>query len=225
MTREEDSKLKITYSPDKFDVSFIKEANLVKRKKGKQKSKRLYKDLVCAFDIEATNIEELEQSVMYIWQFQIEEYTIIGRTWKEWLDLLERIADVLPEDVYLVVYIHNASYEFQFIKGIYSFDSSEVFATEKRRILKFDMFNHFEFRCSYYLTNSSLDKFLKKMNVENKKLSYDYKKRRFSFTKLTKEEIAYCINDVKGLVQAIRKKLLLDGDTLATIPLTATGYP
>jgi len=213
------------YKADEFDINFIKESKLVKRKRGKQKSKKLYKNLVCAFDIEATNLEELNQAVMYIWQMQIEEYTIIGRTWKEWLDLLERIADILPEDVYLVIYIHNASYEFQFIRGVYSFDSSEVFATERRRILKFEMFNHFEFRCSYYLTNSSLDKFLKKMDVENKKLNYDYSKRRFSFTKLTEEELDYCINDVKGLVQAIRKKLLLDGDTLATIPLTATGYP
>ena len=212
-------------SSDEFDVNLVKNAHNLQRKKGKQKSKKRYKNLVCAFDIEATNLDELEQAIMYIWQMQIEDVTIIGRTWEEWLDLLERIEKVLDEDEYLVVYIHNASYEFQFIHGIYSFDSSEVFASESRRIIKFEMFNHFEFRCSYYLTNSSLDKFLNKMDVENKKLEFDYSKRRFPWTKLSQEELDYCVNDVKGLVQAIKKKLMLDGDNLITIPLTQTGYP
>ena len=215
----------ITYSIDEFDIEYIKNSPLLSRNKGKQKNKKRYKNLVCAFDIEATNLDELQQAVMYIWQLQIEDYTIIGRTWKEFLDLLEKIEKVLDENEYLVIYIHNASYEFQFIKGIYRFDSSEVFASESRRIIKFEMFNHFEFRCSYYLTNSSLDKFLKKMDVKNKKLDYDYSKRRFPWTPLSKKELEYCINDVKGLVQAIKKKMLLDEDNLHTIPLTQTGYP
>ena len=215
----------IISSTDDKIIEYIKQSPILQRTKGKQKNKKRYKNLICAFDIESTNLDELEQSIMYIWQMQIEEYTIIGRTWKEWLDLLEKIERVLDEDVYLVIYIHNASYEFQFIKGVYKFDSSEVFASESRRIIKFEMFNHFEFRCSYYLTNSSLDKFLKKMDVEDKKLTYDYSKRRFPWTKLTKDELAYCINDVKGLVEAIKKKLLLDEDNLHTIPLTQTGYP
>ena len=224
LIREEDSNLKIISSRD-FNVDYIRQSPLLQRRKGKQKHKKRYKNLVCAFDIEATNLDELEQAVMYIWQLQIEDITIIGRTWKEWLDLLERIESVLDDNEYLVIYIHNASYEFQFIRGIYSFDSSEVFASESRRIIKFEMFNHFEFRCSYYLTNSSLDRFLKKMDVENKKLEYDYSKRRFSWTELTQEELEYCINDVKGLVQAIKKKMMLDEDNLITIPLTQTGYP
>lgn len=215
----------IIYSIDEFDIEYIKQSPLLHRSKGKQKNKKRYKNLVCAFDIESTNLDELEQSIMYIWQLQIEEYTIIGRAWKEFLDLLERIEKVLDDNEYMVIYIHNASYEFQFIKGIYRFESSEVFASESRRIIKFEMFNHFEFRCSYYLTNSSLDKFLKKMDVENKKLEYDYSKRRFPWTPLSKEELEYCINDVKGLVQAIKKKMLLDEDNLHTIPLTQTGYP
>lgn len=86
------------------------------------------------------------------------------------------------------------------------------------------MFDCIEYRCSYMLTNLSLDKFLKKFNVENKKLTYDYDKIRYPWTPLTDEELAYCINDVKGLVQAIKLQLESDNDTLATIPLTATGY-
>ena len=198
--------------------------NLVKRRKGKQKSERQYLDVVCAFDIEATNLKEIEQAVMYIWQFQMGDKTIVGRTWEEFLDMLERLGDGMEDGVYMVVYIHNASYEFSFLKGVYAFSSDEVFAMDRRDVVKFEMFNHFEFRCSYHLTNMSLDKFLKEMQVPNKKTILDYTKRRFSWTELTEEEMEYCVNDVKGLVQAIEKKMRMDGDTLHTIPLTSTGY-
>ena len=86
------------------------------------------------------------------------------------------------------------------------------------------MFECIEYRCSYKLSNMSLDSFLKKFNVENKKLTYDYEKIRYPWTELSDQELAYCINDVKGLVQAIHKQLEVDDDNLATIPLTSTGY-
>ena len=53
----------------------------------------------------------INQSVMYIWQWQFgTDYTVIGRTWDEFLDLQKRIKEVLPEDRWLVVYVHNLSY-------------------------------------------------------------------------------------------------------------------
>ena len=70
-----------------------------------------YFNIPAAFDIETTLIDSVEQSVMYIWQWQFgEDYTVIGRTWDEFLDLQKRIKEVLPEDRWLVVYVHNLSY-------------------------------------------------------------------------------------------------------------------
>ena len=67
--------------------------------------------LTTAFDIETTVLDEYEQSVMYIWQWQFgEDYTVIGRTWEEFQDLQNRVKGVLPEDRWLVVYVHNLSY-------------------------------------------------------------------------------------------------------------------
>ena len=126
---------------------------------GRQKKK--YVSLVCAFDIETTRLPDIEQSFMYIWQFQIDDYwTVYGRTWDEFLDFLTRLQRRLRGGM-LVVYIHNASYVWQFLRGIYDFEEDEVFATEPRKILKFTMFDSFEFRCSYLQTNMSLDQFLK----------------------------------------------------------------
>ena len=44
-----------------------------------------------SYDYEINNIcfgEEKEQAYMYIWQFQIEDITIIGRTWIEFKEFL-----------------------------------------------------------------------------------------------------------------------------------------
>ena len=57
----------------------------------------VYADCVSSFDIETTRLEEVEQSVMYIWQFAIEETVIYGRTWRDFevfLKLLKRLAAI-----------------------------------------------------------------------------------------------------------------------------------
>lgn len=209
--------------PDEFNFNLLSELPIIERKK--KKDSRKYLDVVCAFDIESTRLVEIEQAVMYIWQMQFSnDITIVGRTWEEYFNFIQKIADYIRDIAYLVIYVHNLSYEFQFLKGLYDFDSTEVFATEPRKILKCEMFDCIEYRCSYMLTNMSLDKFLKKYNVENKKLTYDYNKVRYPWTELSDDELAYCVNDVKGLVQALTLQLKHDNDTLATIPLTATGY-
>ena len=117
--------------------------------------------------------------------------------------------------------------EFQYLKGVYHFIPSEVFAIGSRKLLKCDMHNCFEFRCSYRLTNMSLGQFTQKMQVKHQKLSgeeFDYSEKRYPWTELTDRQLEYCINDVWGLVEAVNKLMARDGDTLQTIPLTSTGY-
>ena len=172
-----------------FDYSIFKKAGNVKRKKG-SRNKKNYKNLVCAFDIETTRIKEIEQSVMYIWQFQVDEYvTVIGRTWREFDYFMRAIVSDLEDMDYVVVYVHNLSFEFQFLSGIYPFSKQEVFALDKRKVCKCEMFEHFEFRCSYIQTNMSLQTFTDKMNVTHKKLSgdLDYNVERYSYTPLSDE--------------------------------------
>lgn len=205
-----------------FDIAIFDNYRILKRKKRK-KGSRDYLDVITAFDIESSRLEDIEQSVMYIWQWQIgDDLTVVGHYWNEWISILKTFSE--KYESWLVIYVHNLSYEFSFLKGVYEFMPDEVFCMDSRKILKCEMFDHIEYRCSYLLTNMSLDKFLKKFNVENKKLTYDYSKIRYPWTHLSDEEMAYCINDVKGLVQALKKQMISDGDTLSSIPLTATGY-
>ena len=212
---------------DQFDSLWFDDIPLQSRSRGNQghSQKYYYKEIVTAFDIETTYIKEIDNSVMYIWQWQMgPDVTIIGRTWYELRLLIEKIEDKLGDIGRLVVYVHNLSFEFEFLSGIFEFNKKDVFALDHRKVLKALLHNKIEFRCSYLQTNMSLRSFCEKMGVKNYKLKMDYKKRRYWYTPLSQKEIAYCINDVRGLVEAITKEMERDGDTLYTIPLTSTGY-
>lgn len=215
-------------TPEQFPLEWLYNRPLVKRKQGNQRTKKRvkYKDIITAFDIETTRLANIEQSVMYVWQWQFDEdYTVVGRTWEQFAAFQRKIAKIL-DDIVLVVFVHNLSYEFQFLRGIYQFSPDEVFAIKSRKVLKCNMYGCFEFRCSYIHSNMNLDTYTKKMGVKHKKLTgtFDYEKIRYPWTKLSNDELAYCIHDVQGLVEAIKIEMEHDGDNLYTFPLTSTGY-
>ena len=215
-------------TPEQFPFEWLYNRPLVKRKQGNQRTKKRvkYKDIITAFDIETTRLADIEQSIMYVWQWQFDEdYTVVGRTWEQFVAFQRKIAKILDDSV-LVVFVQNLSYEFQFLRGIYQFSPDEVFAIKSRKVLKCNMRGCFEFRCSYIHSNMNLDTYTKKMGVKHKKLTgtFDYEKIRYPWTELSNDELAYCVHDVQGLVEAIKIEMEHDGDNLYTFPLTSTGY-
>lgn len=215
-------------TPEQFPLEWLYNKPLVKRKPGNQRTKKRvkYKDIITAFDIETSRLLDIEQSVMYVWQWQFDEdYTVVGRTWEQFAEFQRKIAEILDDSV-LVVFVHNLSYEFQFLRGIYQFSPDEVFAIKSRKVLKCNIHGCFEFRCSYIHSNMNLDTYTKKMGVKHKKLTgtFDYEKIRYPWTELSNDELAYCVHDVQGLVEAIKIEMEHDGDNLYTFPLTSTGY-
>ena len=217
------------YNPHTCPYADIQKIEIQKREKGNPGSRQKirYKDCLCAFDIETSGIPEIEQSFMYIWQFAIEGIgVVVGRTWNDFLYFLDRLEKQCcsPGERFLI-FVHNLSYEFQFLKGIYAFQARDVFAVKPRKVLKCVMFDTFEFRCSYMQSNMSLDNFCRAMMVEHEKLTgFDYDKIRYFDTELTPFELTYCIHDVVGLIEAMRARLEYDHDNFYTLPLTATGY-
>lgn len=185
--------------------------------------KQRYTDCICAFDIETSRLPDIEQSIMYIWQFQIDLMcTVIGRTWDEYRDFINRLQRAAPAD--LIVFIHNASYEWQFLKGIFEFSEKDIFAMDTRKVLKFKD-GKIEYRCSWLQSNMNLAKFTETFGSEHAKLSgFDYEKIRYPWTELSPDELAYCVHDVQGLVEAMRNRMEKDRDTVYTLPLTSTGY-
>ena len=217
-------------TPDQYIPGTIANIETQKRGRGNPRTRKkvYYKDVICAFDIETTRLEDVEQSIMYIWMLHIHGHaTIIGRTWEELKNLFLQIKEELQENT-LCIFVHNLSYEFQFLRAIYDFLPEEVFAVDSRKVLRCSMFdNKIEFRCSYLHSNMSLAEYTNKMDVEHKKLDgeeFDYTKERYPWTDLTEKEIAYCVHDVVGLCEALEKEMTIDGDNLYTLPLTSTGY-
>lgn len=161
---------------------------------------------------------------MYIWQWHFDGIaTVIGRTWQEFLDFAQTISrEIAP--LKLVTYVHNLAFEFSYLKGIHRFEPDDVFSAQPRKPITCKMWQ-IEFRCSRFLTNMSLDEYTHKMGIEHAKLSgFDYDKIRYPDTPLTDFELEYCIHDVQGLVEALKVDMQTTKDTLASIPLTSTGY-
>lgn len=188
-----------------------------------------YLDIVCAFDIETTTVRCNNDAIafMYIWQFCIEDKVAMGRTWQDFIALMERLhnyLDISPR-TRLVVYVHNLGYEMQFLSGYLDF--KDYFAVGAHKPL-YALWAGIEFRCSWKLSNMSLSKLLSKTKgvVYEKQSGDDFNyllPRTPSYT-MTNTELLYCYCDVRGLCQAIRSKLRSDNRTLANIPLTSTGY-
>ena len=178
---------------------------------------------LCSFDIETTNIDRYEQSIMYIWQFQYNDHwTIYGRTWEDFQSFMKKLSSKVPKDHYVVVLVHNLSFEWCWLRSVLPVD--DVFAMDDRKILYFRS-GCFEFRCTYLHSNMNLDRYLKRMDVRSKKIKgFDYRKKRYPWTPLSRDELQYCLNDVRGLVQAYKEEMRRDGDDLYSVPYTSTGY-
>lgn len=210
--------------------------------KRRQNQKQEIVNAIAAFDIETSTVwltpdPELYDvhSFMYIWQMQIEEHTVIGRTWEEFLSFMEELkialskikfANNLDDLPLLVLWVHNLQFEFAFLSGIYKFENDDCFFRKERKPLYCRMMGCFEFRCSYLQTNLSLAALCTQMGVPAKLSGqkYDYNKVRFPWTELSEFELEYCITDVQSLVEAMKKRISKDGDTLYTVPATSTGY-
>ena len=196
----------------------------------RKRKKTYYNEFGC-FDIETSTVELDDgnhEAFMYVWQFYIADTLVIGRYWREWINVVNALELELGlcDTKRLVVYSHNLSYEFQFERNF--FNVYDVFATSKREVVRCCLSNGIEARCSWRLTNMSLQKFLDKQpNVTHKKLDgaeFDYKEVRYPTTELTERQLEYCANDVIGLHEGLTSLLELEGDTLATVPYTSTGY-
>lgn len=205
---------------DKSDRLVDKRGN-----RGGERKKVLY-DVVSSFDIETSTIYVKDDyySFMYIWQWDFDaKMQIIGRTWQEFINLVDFLTANLEDIPRLVVYVHNLSYEFSYLESFLIF--TEVFAVKPHRVLR-AVSGILEFRDNYLRTNMSLEKWLNKLPVKHKKLvgQLDYSVVRYPWTPLSLNEISYALYDVIGMSEGIRIDLEKNNDTLLTIPYTSTGY-
>lgn len=187
-----------------------------------------YFDVPCAFDIETSSfyIDDKKQGCMYVWQFGINGHCIVGRTWSDFLDLMENLEYYLGLNLgqRLIVYVHNLSYEFQWIHDYFEWDT--VFCLDNRKPIYARTKTGIEFRCSYLLSGYSLEKLgenLTKYKVKKMVGDLDYKLIRTPKTPLSDKEMQYCINDVLVVMAYIQECKDVE-KCIGNIPLTKTGY-
>lgn len=162
------------------------------------------------------------RSCMYIWQFSIDDKVYYGRTWQELRVFLDKLYFYNPHKK--ILFIHNASFEFQYLKDV--FEVANVFSRKTRKVIKFDLPEYnFEVHCSYYMSNCKLENLPSVFNlsVEKQVGSLNYDLIRHNETKLTTQELNYCKYDCLVVYEYIKKEL----ETykyVDKIPITSTGH-
>lgn len=201
------------------------------------KHKKKPKYIVYTFatlDIETTTIDngiDTPYGFMYHWQMDVGGYVVTGRRWDEWVKFMLKLVEIFKTDEtrHFVVYIHNESFEFQFIRDFLNdyFGGFRVFAAERRKPIYVTTGNGIQFRCSYKLTNMSLEKAVQnELGVVHCKAAgdLDYRVIRTADTPLDDTEYGYCVSDVVCLYELIERRLINEHDNLESIPMTSTGY-
>lgn len=165
--------------------------------------------------------EAVPKSCMYIWQFSINDEVYYGRSWPEFKEFLDRLEESSPFDK--IVFVHNLSFEFQFLRGFFIF--SDVAARKSRKVMAADMADyHITFRCTLYMSNCSLKNLPKTFNLPVEKMvgDLDYNKIRHSKTPLTDKELNYCKYDCLVVYEYIKSELN-HYESVFDIPMTSTG--
>ena len=236
------------YNPSQLG-EVVKDAFKGLNPKGNNKGVKYY-NCPCSFDIETTSfyIDETgnnitykdkeerqkfdptynpeKRATMYIWQLGLNGRVIVGRTWEEFRNCCVELSKLLhlSEKNRIILYVHNLSYEFQFISRLFKWVN--VFSIDVRKPIYAISTLWIEFRCSYLLSGYSLAMLGKQLTthkVEKLEGDLDYSLMRNTKTPLTDKELGYCVNDVRVVMAYIQEKLEQEG-ILSTLPITKTGY-
>ena len=203
--------------------------------------KRKYYQTIISFDIESTSYVEYKQvqhrdgtitkevDRKHAWMYLADFCTLIGNTyihdtfryWNEVKDFLDNLSDRCPKGYYYIVWVHNLSFEFQFMKDWLKL--SDVFCRRSHNVIKCT-YRNIEFRDTLALSNCKLEKLAKneRLPVEKAVGDLDYDLIRCPQTPISPTELNYQHKDTEVVCAYIRKKKKEYG-SLAEIPSTSTG--
>lgn len=203
-----------------------------------------YDDNIFTFDIETISLFEIDgvykpfdytrspeyyrehdkACIPYIWQFGVNDIVYYGREFMDFETILKNISN---SDIARFVYVHNLSYEMQFLLDIIEKNNwtiSELCARNLRQPIQFKIEElNIYFRCSYMLTNLSLEKSAEKYtNIKKAVGELDYNINYSPLSKLPTKALHYAEMDIKVLYEII-KTFVNEYGHLKCVPLTQTG--
>ena len=167
---------------------------------------------------------------VYQWAAKLGGLYVYGRKPSEIIDFMQRVAEhyELTTDKKIILYIHNASYDLQYLKSfIRQYDPcADFLAIDAHGIIQVDVIG-FRILCSYKLTNLSLaalsDNYAE--NYTKAVGEIDYSIVRFQDTPLTDSDWFYMFSDVASQDDGIKGYLKMQGYKYAfKAPITSTGF-
>ena len=211
-----------------FDNYFnYKDIKTVCAKKRASKHNKRYVYLGGGFDTETTRIKDQDCAFVYIWQCSIGERTFISRhieTLKDFFVLLSCWVEKRFKKAELIIYGANISYDFQFVKFYLKDIITDVFAKSQREIISYTLFKNIKIMECLGVWGSSLEKCANDYTTRKKlKGDLDYTIFRTPSTKLTKNELLYCIHDTLICSELVIKALDTYTRKGLKIPFTQTG--
>ncbi len=165
--------------------------------------------------------DSLPMACMYVWQFSINDTVYYGRTWDEFRSFLDRLEKNCDKPK--IVFVHNLSFEFQFICQQLKIKS--VMSRKSRKVMSCVLADYnIKFRCTLFMSNVKLAYLPKIFNLPVEKMDgdLDYTKMRTPATPLTEKELGYCEHDCLVVYEYIKVELQTY-NRVDKIPMTSTG--
>lgn len=199
--------------------------------KGRSKNPVYYMRQPCFLDTETSWNHDEDNPIgwIYQWCLEFDGQYCIGRRPSELIKQFRYLHDTykLNDKRRLVCYIHNASYDHTYLYKQMrdEFGEPKILAIKAHKILT-ALYDGIEFRCSWLLSNMSLDSWGEKLACKVRKMvgAVDYDLIHYQDEELSLIDWEYMVNDVSALKCCVYTEMLQAGDTVANIPLTSTGY-
>ena len=205
---------------------------------GRGRNKYFYYRFPCSFDIETTTIRSGQLDYYredgrpvafpYLFQFNIYGRVIMTRTYDQAADIFKWLGAYFigSERRKLVIFDHNAAYEYGFMKDIWELDYEACFALDVHHPVTLALTNGIIIKDSYKLTNMSLETLTKDWAKKWKKKPeiMDYGQLRTPYTRLDDNTLIYSALDVLSLSDAIGEFLKAHNTGVWTKCPTSTSF-
>ncbi|MBR5178667.1 MAG: hypothetical protein IKW90_07725 [Lachnospiraceae bacterium] len=223
------------YSFEKWDQYDYSQLHIVKTiKRVSKKGTEAYNNAVMMLDTETSKKSKKDGEANHIVAFTISiRYkhenlcTLYGHKSSELIECLNRIFKAFSGD-HTIIYVHNLSYDWVFIRK-YLFEAygtpTKQLNTKSHYPIRIEFNNGLILRDSLILSQKSLDKWAKDMQVEHLKASgkWDYDKIRSQSDEFTADELEYIEHDTLAGVECIDAMAEQLHHRLYAMPYTATG--
>lgn len=172
---------------------------------------------------DGTTTREVDKKYAWMWIAGIYDRGMhkYYRTWDEVKKYFDWLSDSVGNNTRYVCWVHNLSFEFQFMKDWMKME--DVFCRKAHKVIRC-RYRNIEFRCTLALSNTKLATLAKNehLSVLKAEGDLDYNKVRHYDSVVTDTELGYLRNDLDVVAEYVKKKIAEYG-SIENIPMTSTG--